>query len=172
MKSSGSQIKVLLENSNVRVDDYVLVVIFSMLTTSGLLKAMVLTCFHSPLPLSLFKIVCKKWLFIIQHERVVWEHNTIRAPIQPERFQQMLCSLANKNCFVQQLDVSGVRDRKHMTGNKIGESGADSIGRALKLNTSITSLNVSCVVLFKQLFTQQITILVILVLIALGEHSS
>ena len=67
-----------------------------------------ITCFHSPLPLSLFKIVCKRWLFIIQHERVVWEHRPVTVNEQPERFKQMLCSFTKNDFFVQQLDISGV----------------------------------------------------------------
>ena len=40
--------------------DFVLAMIMSMLTTSDWLNAMVLTCFHDPLPLSLFKDCLQK----------------------------------------------------------------------------------------------------------------
>ena len=40
--------------------DFVLAMVLSMLTTSDLLHAMVLTCFHDPLPLSLFKDCLQK----------------------------------------------------------------------------------------------------------------
>ena len=33
----------------------------------------------------------------------------------------------------------------HTTGNQIGDSGAESISRALQSNTSLTSLNIKCV---------------------------
>ena len=33
----------------------------------------------------------------------------------------------------------------HTTGNQIGDSGAESISRALQSNTSLTSLNIQCV---------------------------
>ena len=96
--------------------------VLSMLTTSDLLNAMVLTCFHDPLPLSLFKIVCKRWLFITQHESVVWENRLVSIRMQPEIFQKMLCSFWKKNFFVQQLEA---------IGNDIGDAGAESIARAL-----------------------------------------
>ena len=42
------------------LSDFVLATILSMLTTSDLLNAMVLTCFHDPPPLSLFKDCLQK----------------------------------------------------------------------------------------------------------------
>lgn len=90
-----------------------LVIILSMLSTSELLKVMVIiiiiisTSLFSH-PISLFKTVCKRWFLICKHEHVLWEHRTIRAPEQPERYHRMLSSLADKHCFVQHLDVSGM----------------------------------------------------------------
>ena len=61
----------------------------------------------------------------------------------------------------------------HTTVNVIGNSGAESISRALQSNTSLTSLDIGCVLLFEHTFhTQQITILEILVLRAFREHSN
>ena len=56
----------------------------------------------------------------------------------------------------------------HTTGNNFRESGAESILRALQSNTSLTSLDISCVfVSLLTRFTKQGTVLVILVLRAL-----
>ena len=144
--------------------DCVLAMILSMLTTSDLLNAMVLTCFHDPLPLSLFKIVCKRWLFITQHESVVWENRLVFIRMQPERFQKMLCSLWKKNFFVQQLEA---------IGNDIGDAGAESISRALQSNTSLKSLDISGVLFCSSIFhTQQLTTLELLVLRTFREHSN
>ena len=48
------------ENPFELLPDFVLAMIMYMLTTSDLLKAMVLTCFHYPLPLLLFKDCLQK----------------------------------------------------------------------------------------------------------------
>ena len=61
----------------------------------------------------------------------------------------------------------------HTTVNLIGASGAESISRALQSNTSLTSLDISSVSCCLSNFnTQQVTILEILVLRALQEHSN
>ena len=143
--------------------DFVLAMIMYMLTTSDLLNAMVLTCFHDPLP-HFSKIVCKRWLFITQHEYVVWENRFVCIHMQPERFQKMLCSFSKKNFFVQHLEA---------TGNNIGDAGAESISRALKTNTSLKSLDISSVLFCSSIFhTQQLITLELLVLRAFREHSN
>ena len=58
----------------------------------------------------------------------------------------------------------------HTTGNDIGDSGAESISIALQSNTSLTSLDISGVYCVNSCFTQQITILGILVLRVFREH--
>ena len=143
--------------------DFVLAMILSMLTTSDLLNAMVLTCFHDPLS-HFSKIVCKRWLFITQHECVVWENRLVCIRMQPKVFQKMLCSFSKKNFFVQHLEA---------TGNDIGDAGAESISRALQSNTSLTSLDISGVLFCSSIFhTQQLTTLELLVLRAFREHSN
>ena len=63
---------------------------------------------------------------------------------------------------------------KHLsrtTGNHIGDSGAESISRALQSNTSLTSLIISRVLVYSNTFhAQQVTTLEILVLRAFREH--
>ena len=59
----------------------------------------------------------------------------------------------------------------HTTDNLIGNSGVESISGALQSNTSLTSLDISCVVLITHPSqTQQITVLDILVLKVFREH--
>ena len=60
----------------------------------------------------------------------------------------------------------------YITVNNIGESGAESISRALQSNTSLTSLVISCELFVQTPFTQQITVLEILVLRVFREHSN
>ena len=131
------------ENPFELLPDFVLAMILSMLTTSDLLKAMVLTCFHDPVLSHFSKIVCKRWLFITQHESVVWENRLVCIHMQPERFQKMLCSFSKKNFFVQHLKA---------TGNDIGDAGAESISRALQSNTSLKSLDISGVLFCSSIF--------------------
>ena len=64
---------------------------------------------------------------------------------------------------------------KHLsrtTGNLIGNSGAESISRALQSNTSLTSLDISGVTFCSMYFNTKITKLEILVLRAFREHSN
>ena len=61
----------------------------------------------------------------------------------------------------------------HTTGDEIGDFGAESISRALQSNTSLKSLDISGVLFCSSThFTQQVTVLVILVLRTLQEHSN
>ena len=64
---------------------------------------------------------------------------------------------------------------KHLsrtTGNLIGDSGAESISRALHSNTSLKSLDISGVTFCSMYFNTKITKLELLVLRAFREHSN
>ena len=58
----------------------------------------------------------------------------------------------------------------HTAVNYIGDSGSESISRVLQSNTSLTSLDISCVTFCYMYFNTKITKLEILVLRAFQEH--
>lgn len=89
--------------------DYPLAVILSKVTIRDLLHAMVLKTVPIQIP-QFSKLVCKKWWFVVQHERIVWKHKTIKAPApkKQENYFKMLSSLMSTNCFVQALDFKGI----------------------------------------------------------------
>ena len=60
----------------------------------------------------------------------------------------------------------------HTAVNFIGDSGAESISGVLQSNTSLTSLDISCVTFCSMYFNTKITKLEILVLRAFREHSN
>ena len=60
----------------------------------------------------------------------------------------------------------------HKAVNQIGYHGAESISGALQSNTSLKSLDISCVLFVFKFLTQQLTALVILVLRAFRWHSN
>ena len=79
------------------------------------------------------------------------------------------------NTSLTSLAISGVlfcSNTFHATGNLIGDTGVKSISRTLQSNTSLTSLDISGVLFCSTPFTQQVTLLEILVLRAFWGHSN
>ena len=79
------------------------------------------------------------------------------------------------NTSLTSLAISGVcfcSNTIHATGNLIGDTGVESISRTLQSNTSLTSLDISGVLFCSTPFTQQVTLLEILVLRAFWGHSN